>query len=232
MDLLQWYNLIFLLPLGWPVMYVLMMAFGLSWGETDADVEPELDAGTDVGVEADVEGDVDADVEADVEGDAGAGHALHEAGAIERVLTFFGVGKVPVSILVMSFCFLWAFAGMGCNWLLGKNAGGAAGVVWVSVAVAGMVSMIGTRWFAKVLGRLIPSVETYGTSKRELIGLQGEVLYEITADSGNARLRDEYGNLRDVSCRVSPGEPNIPVGVKVVLLRYDKAADAFAVGRV
>jgi hypothetical protein len=70
---------------------------------------------------------------------------------------------------------------------------------------------------------------SYHTPMRYLVGLRGEVLYTITADSGSVRVRDERCDLRDVPARVPAGATSIASGTKVVLTHYDAATRTFAV---
>jgi hypothetical protein len=75
----------------------------------------------------------------------------------------------------------------------------------------------------------MPSTETYATRNQHLIGRRAKTIYQITEKSGSARLHDDYGNLLDVGCRVNPGEPEIPTGGSVVLMRYDNEQKVFLV---
>ncbi len=86
MALLDWQNLIFLLPMLAALGYTLLMAAGLGFGEHGIDVD--LDVGHDL--DAGVEHDLDTD------------HDIGHAGALASLLGLFGVGRVPLSILILS----------------------------------------------------------------------------------------------------------------------------------
>lgn len=214
MELLEWHNLIFAMPLAWPVLYLVLLLMGLSGGETEADVDHDLD----------VNGDVDADAEAGAEINGGTGILDHVLGAL-------GVGKAPLSILLISFCFLWAGAGLVGNWFWSIQSASAWPAMWKSLAIAAGVSLVGTRFIARAIHRLIPSVESYGSERRDLLGMTAEVLHDVSHDAGTARLRDDFGNLLDVSVRVGKNERGIPAGSKVVLMRHDPNGDVFFVSR-
>ena len=90
MNLLAWYNLIFLLPLA----VGLLLIFGNM-----------------AGIGADADADVDHDADADHDHDAGSKLFLH-------VLTALGVGKVPLSIVMMLMCMIFGGIGMMLNFIL------------------------------------------------------------------------------------------------------------------
>lgn len=230
MQLLDWQYLIFLLPIAFGTMYLLLMAVGMFGGEGDADVSAGHDVGLDHGDVGVGHGDIaHADVShgdighAHVE-HAGAGHGMH-AGAFDALLGFFGLGKAPLSILMMSYCFVWGGVGVAGLTLLGEPA------VWKAAGIAAVTTVLGTRYLAIGLSKVIPSVESYHTPLAALEGLSGEVLYAITENSGTVRVRDQQQNLRDVPCRIAPGEKSIPAGTKVVLFYYDPKTGMFAVSR-
>jgi hypothetical protein len=218
MQLLDWQYLIFLLPIAFGALYLLLLASGLSGGTESGDADASV--GHDLGVD---HGDVaHGDIgHAQVE-HAGADHEFHP-GVFDTVISFLGIGKVPISILMMSYCFVWGTVGMASLTMLGEPSVGKA----IGIAVA--ASVLVTRYLAIGIAKVVPSVETYHTPQSTLVGLGGEVLYAITGTSGIVRVRDVNDNLRDVPCRVGAGDKSIPAGTKVVLFHYDPAKKVFFV---
>jgi hypothetical protein len=221
MSFLEWQNLIFLLPMAAAIGYILLMTVGFMWGGGG-----DLDAGHDVHV------DVDHDVHVDAGHDAGgggdhdteAGHGGHgsQVSLLGRIFSLLGVGKVPLSILVMSLCLIWGGSGLILNAWLGTED------MWQPILYAGLAALIGSRSIAEGLAFLLPREETYHTPKEELVGQTGEVLYEVTKTSGTVRLLDPSGNLLDLDCRIKDGD-SIKAGTKVVLQEYEPGADIFFV---
>ena len=215
---LEWQFLIFLLPIGLAILYVLMMSFGLGGGED----------GVDVGHDFHV--DVGHDVHVDVGHDVDAGHDLHPGdaahtdhpGVFASVLSLLGVGKVPLSILIVSAFLIWGGVGVMLNLLFGMEA------IVKTIAFAGLATVAGTRLIAEGLSTLLPSEESYHTPKQDLVGEVGEVLYEVTATSGAVRLCDPSGNLLDLESRTA-GDAPIKPGSRVVLTDYDPSTDVFFV---
>ncbi len=220
MTLLEWQNLIFLLPLGLAVLYALLMSVGMSAGDHD------FDAGHDVSVDADHDVNVEAghDVGHDAEHDAHAGHDGHapHISLLGSAMSLLGIGKVPISVVLISFLSLWGGAGMALNLLFGADA------IVKTLAFTALVAVGGTRLIAEGLSRLMPREETYHTPKEDLVGEVGEVLYEVTRTSGTVRLRDPSGNLLDLDCRSCKDE-RIKSGTRVALADYDPATDVFYV---
>ena len=80
MDLLAWYNLIFVAPVGLAVVYLVLSATGLGDlsgdADVDTDVDADLDHDLDLGVEHDVEVAMDHDVDTDLDHDITVEHDL------------------------------------------------------------------------------------------------------------------------------------------------------------
>jgi hypothetical protein len=215
---LEWQNLIFILPMAAGVLYVLLMATGLSVGE-----HGDLAVDHDIGIDHDV----------DVGHDVDAGHAVpdthlpdaahvHHPHLLGKALGILGVGKVPISILMISVCFIWGAVGLVLNVVLGTES------MWRVAGYTALAAVVGTRLVAEGLAAILPGEESYYTRREELEGEKGEVLYEVTPVSGTVRLRDPSGNLLDLDCRTC-GEERIAAGTQVVIGEYNAAADWFTV---
>jgi hypothetical protein len=215
MAVLQWQNLIFLLPMLAAILYILLMTVGLFWGEGG-----DLDTGHDVHV--DVEHNVGS-----AGHDAGNGHGSHvpHVSLLGRTFGLLGIGKVPMSILWLSICLIWGAAGLLLNVFLGMEA------MRQNILFAALAAVVGARLVAEGLALLLPREESYHTPKAELVGQVGEVLYEVTTTSGTVRLRDPSGNLLDLDCRIQDGA-GIKAGTKVVLQVYEPGADVYYVRRL
>jgi|SRR3989338_6645099 len=219
MELLQWWNLPFVLPFVAAVGYLFLLATGtVSAGhefeaDADADADADLDHGYDHGIEHSV------------------GHGEQESGVAVKALSFLGFGRVPLSLILMSFCFIWGFSGWAANKVF-------AGVLffpflyfWPSAFVALISSVFLTGYIAKMLAWIMPATETYVASNQDLVGKVAEVRYPITEAAGSAVLYDDFRAFQEVSCRVAPGETKIPIGSRVVLMRYDDEDGIFVVRR-
>ncbi|MCA9879811.1 MAG: DUF1449 family protein [Thermomicrobiales bacterium] len=200
MELLEWWNLIFLLPASAAVLYVLLLAVGAL---------PFDDLGLHL--------------------DAGTGHFDHDGPGDHDLLGILGIGRVPISIVLISFSLLWGVIGWFATRAF-QSVWPAPGVfIWPSLLVA-LVGAAGlTRGMANLLGRVMPGTETYGVGARELIGRMAETRYPISASAGSVQVYDQHGALHEVPARVLTGEAVIPAGARVVLWRFDDATGSYLV---
>ena len=129
--LIQWWNLIFVLPLGLALMYLgLYTVSGITFGDADMDhdfdADSDFDADHDLGADADhdVDGDhnTSAEHDADADGDADSDHdaeaddaAGTQISAAAAAISWLGVGRVPLSILLMVALMTWGATGLICS---------------------------------------------------------------------------------------------------------------------
>lgn len=194
MELLEWWNLIFLLPAGIAVLYVLLLAVGAL---------PFHDLGLDF--------------------DTHGGDGDHD------LLGILGVGRVPISVVLISFSLLWGVIGWFAIRAIRSIWPEPNIFIWPSmlIALAGAGGL--TRVMTRLLGRIMPGTESYGAGTRELIGRMAETRYPISTTGGSVQVYDQYGSLHEVPARVLTGEATIPARTRVVLWRFDDATGAYLV---
>lgn len=211
MDILAWWNLIFLLPCALALLYVLLLAFGIA--AVDHDHGPDVH-GLDHG---------DADLH---------GHDLHGAhgvGVAGAVLSALGVGRVPLPVVFTSLAFTWGFTGWASNLVLSRTPVVEAFFPALSIPIAAVVAFAVTGATARLLARILPATESYGARNYDLVGRLAEARFTITESFGRAFLYDAHGTPQEVTCRVQPGEPPIVSGSRVLLFDYDRERDMFLV---
>jgi hypothetical protein len=244
--LLGWWNLIFIVPFFLALVYLGVYTLtGVTFGDADhdadldadhdvdADVDADADADidADADVDADADTDIDADTDADADSDADADPEA-EGGAAETavggraplvtgLLSAFGVGRVPLSILVTVLLFTWGAAGFITNVAVQARVGEAWRATLVSVPLALVAGLLMSRLVSEVICRFMPLNETSARRRHELLGLAGEALYPIGGQFGLAAVRDAEGNLFQVPCRVAPGAADIAKGGRVLLVAYN-----------
>src|SRR5438309_3909871 len=115
--ILGWWNLIFLVRFGLALAYLGVYTLsGWTFGDADVDADAHVDADVDVHIDADVGAhvDVDHDIDHDVDHDADHDTQAETPGSAQPssiliALSWIGLGKVPVSILLMVLAMTWGF---------------------------------------------------------------------------------------------------------------------------
>ena len=226
--LLGWWNLIFVAPFAVALFYLGVYTLtGVGIGGADADVHGDVGADADAHLESEAHVDADGDAHGDghSDGEAGGNSSLHA-----MALAWFGVGKVPITIIAIVLLLVWGAAGFIANSMVRPLNGWEA--ARVSLPVALLTSLFVTRVIVLFMGRFVPLNETYAKRRGELVGCIGEAMYGINQTFGMAVVRDDRGDLHQVSCRVAAEVPPVAKGAKVRLVAYGAKDRTFFVRQV
>jgi Protein of unknown function (DUF1449) len=251
--ILAWWNLIFIVPFGVALLYLGVYTMsGMTFGDADADVDADHDIDTDADADADVDHDVDADQDvdsdADHDTDGDSDHDTdHDSDAESEsapstspssamlALSWLGIGKVPVSLVLMLLAMSWGFIGFVTNQAMSPrfasaiHSNNSVMVVLVSVPLAGTGALLITSVLSRIAARLLPKIETYALRRHELLGNVGQAIYEITPRFGMVSVRDEHGHMFDMPCRLERDGPALPKGSSVRLTGYNAKENFFYV---
>lgn len=228
--LAQWWNLMFLVPLGLALLYLGVYSLsGWTFGE-GLDHDFDADADADVHLDADVDADADADVHADL--DHASADGDHDAEAEGNggtpvwlaILSLLGVGRIPVSLVLMVLGLTWGLVGFGANRVIGGERPWA-----VSLPVAAVSAVVVSNVTAKLVRRYLPLNETYAVPRHNLLGRTGQAIYAIDETFGMATVHDATGTLHQVTCRVAKGHGPIAKGAAVQLSGYSPKDQTFYV---
>jgi len=252
-NLLEWWNIIYVVPFALALLYLSLFVFtGITFGDTDADMDADadLDADADVdgpiqveahvvddfGGDHDVDQDADHDVAHDAENNGNlaqrefashAEHAGHVSG-VGQLLSFLGVGKIPLSLALMTLLFVWGIVGFVLNVMLMKWLGPSSLVGLISVPITLVIAMALTGAFAALIAKVIPLADSKGQRREDLVGRTGDAIYDIYSTFGMASVRNATGDLFQVPCKAAEGN-KIPKGTRVVLFEYDHDQGFFKV---
>jgi hypothetical protein len=231
--LISWWNLIFLLPFGLALLYLgLYTVSGVTFGEGDFDADHDFDADADAdgdfeAHDAEAAADHDADASADADQDADTDHDSDDTGSGRfSALTWLGVGKVPLSILLMVLLFTWGATGFFVNVFLAERGGRA---VLVSLPAAAVASLLLTRLISAAMARWVPLNETTARRRHALLGSVGQAVFAIDHKFGMASVRDDLGDLYQVPCRVGEEQEPVAKGSAVKLVAYNAKLGLFYV---
>ena len=244
--LLNWWNLIFVVPFGLALLYLgLYTVSGITFGDADADHDFDVDHDVDVDHDAELSGDVDHDADVDQDADAdGDGDADQDADGDHdaesdsesggtspalAALQWLGVGRVPLSILLMVLLMAWGWTGVIVNVLMERRVAEPWRAVIFSVPLAMLISVMLTRAISSGIARWMPLCATSARRRHELLGSVGEAVYAINERFGMACVRDDGGDLHQIPCRVGAGQTTIVKGKKVKLVAYNAKQGIFTV---
>ena len=247
--LVAWWNLIYIVPFVLALLYLGLFVFtGITFGDADADVSVDADADADVDADADQDVSVqhefngEHDADHDAEHDSAHGlaimphSAVHtsvdaEAGVspVMALLSFLGLGKIPLSLALMILLLTWGLVGFALNSLLVRWIGPTFVVGFISIPITMVVSMALTGLCAAGIAKVIPSNDPARQRRQDLIGKSGEALYDIDASFGMASVRGDAGDYFQIPCRAPEGKGRIPKGSRIVIFDYDSKEGIFHV---
>ena len=162
-------------------------------------------------------GDHDADHDVSTGNDHGAD------GSTSTLLDFLGVGKCPLSVVLMTLCFMFVLVGMSIVLTLRTLylPGPLLGVVAYSAAM--IVSFFATGFIARAVGKFLPTNETYVESEAAHVGTTGEAVYTFENGTGFIQVRDQSGTVHEMKALNTEEDQPILAGDTVVVTDYDEA---------
>lgn len=199
----EWQNAVFAAAIVFWTLYIFVEAINPGAGS---------DASHDMDHDVDHDTDHDHDHDSETSG---------LTGALNNILGFFGIGKCPLGIILMTLGISWGFFGLCSNGILASLR-----IIppflyfWVSLVVATVAGLIFTRLVASRVAKLMPKSGTTAVGLEKLVGRSGEATVEVDEQSGRARVRDEFGTLHNVYCRIEAGDESIRAGEQLLLLQY------------
>lgn len=220
-QLFAWYNLIFYIPILGGILMAVGSAMGLGGGDAGDDMDHDVahDVADDVG--HDLAGDHHVGGDHDTDGGKiihAWDDAHHQPGFVFGVFSILGVGRAPLTVILMLAGLTFGGTGVILNGILAPILVSPWVYVWVSIAgaTASMVTLTGMS--ARAIARLIPTSETYLVKRQDLVGRTGKLVLDATPDSGVLQAYDRERNLHQVTCRTREGR--IPSGCEVLVVDY------------
>lgn len=213
----SWHNLIFIVPFGLALLYLALYTLsGWTFGDADADAHGGLDT----------HGDPHADH--DVDGVDHAGHH-HNGTAMVAVLSWFGAGRVPLSLLLMLLMLAWGVFGFAANSFIDTRFPQFASPWLVSIPLAAIGASLITRLSARLVGRYFPTTETYARRRHDFLGQEGLVVLPVDHRFGMVAVRDAGGELFQLPCRLEAGDRVLAKDTRVKLVAYNANEKLFYV---
>jgi membrane protein implicated in regulation of membrane protease activity len=249
--LLQWQNLIFLLPCGLAAVLLLLSSLHLGHhtGHGHAQHHPapmghghaNVPAAHSAHAPAHGHGHMDSNAartpathghgHARVAGKAGhraeqhgerqEGERPNVAVTTNFVLHLTGADRAPLTLILEVFCLVWGLAGFAANRSLLHTTEPTPRQILPSLLIALGIGLIGARFGAEILARVMPQEESLDVGRDGLFGLTGTVAYSVTPATGRIHIYDGHGTLHDESCRVVADHPGIEKGRRAMVVDVD-----------
>ena len=204
---IAWQNVIFYIPLAVGLLLILGAAFGVH----------DHDAGHDAG-------------HAGHDGGHHHTHDGHDAAhgsLFERAFAVLGVGRVPLTVVLMVASLYFGGLGIILNTVL-SSAGLAPsfyGPISIAGACVGMVVLSSVT--ARLIHRHLPASESYPISRHDFAGCSGTLLLPADISSGYAQVKDPEGNVHNIKCRTTSGA--LPKGTAILVVEYDESDKIFVI---
>jgi hypothetical protein len=202
--------------------------------DVDTGVEVEADADVDVDAGAEVEAGAEAEGEVETEVETPAGETAASHGVLSSVAAFFNLGRVPFAILLETFLLSFGFLGLFCTTFFRTYYPG-ADVYYLIRALP--IALIGSLFLTKLLGQFFAKyLPIYESKEAKAMGFVGS---EATVDSlrldqkgGRVLLKDAYGDVYTLFCRLKKGEEPVKKKTRIRLVRYIKDKNLYICTRV
>lgn len=192
----------------------------VSGGGEDQDIDTDADLELEVDADADFDADMDADVDADADADANGANNFK----ILEILSWFGVGKTPILILLAIDLSSWGLIG----WILNVAFGNLIGNIPTGFlgGIIFIVSFIVSVWLGRLISRPIGKIFAgFGedASGDRLIGCVGTVIskklpYLIEGRIGQVDVYDQSSNLLTIEVALPDWAKVIPHRGEQVLI--------------
>lgn len=198
MSLFADHNLPFAVALGIMVLLAVAQFLGVS----------DMLDGTDTDVDLDVDFDADPDVAS--------------VGAVDGLMSLIGLGRVPFTIWLASFLFIFAGIGVGTQ-MFAENLTGSPLYVWLAALIAGGAALPVNGIVVRPLAAILPQDETTAVSVNTLVGRRAKILDGTAraASPARARVRDYHGQAHNVMVEPHDQTETLQAGETVLLVRRE-----------
>ena len=189
------------------------------------ELDVDVDIDTDVDIDIDVDGDVDVDVDADVAADGDLAEATIRVDALPgilRALSWLGLGKVPVIILVSMFLMVFGLIGMVGQYvvlsLTGRQFMLPGFIAWLPAL---MVTLPIMRVFSNTMARIMPKEETSAVSEKTFVGRIALITGGVARRDhpAQAKLVDEHGQTHYIMVVPDDDDETFEDGSDVILVK-------------
>lgn len=218
--LTEWWNLFFIASIGFSAILTSLSMFGVG-----GDSSPNLDH------DADVDVDADADADHDIPSHGLATIQAHNVPLriLHPIFTIFGVGQMPISLIISTFCLIFGVTGLVSNEIAKQIIPIPQLYFWLSLIIASVLGTSLTKITAKVFSHLFPkNLERLATAE-SFLGNLGTAVTEIDNEFGIVSTQDHTGIFHQLKCYTD--EDKIGHDTKIQVIDYDEEKKVYLVRR-
>lgn len=221
--LLEYYNVIFLCAFLFAIIFLVMQTMGVMGDGVDADVETDADVSTDAdATKVDVNFESDADT---------------KFFSLNKILSFFGIGKAPIGIWLFVVFFTFGLIGLVSNLIFFNGNPLSLKVMFPFTLVGSFLgSLMLSKFISGAVAKLLPKNSSHSISgKYELLRSKGKVRFGLSPkDGGSVAVIDSYGNMHNVKCILDETyrkktKEKLPQGTEVQITDYDENKESYIV---
>lgn len=141
-------------------------------------------------------------------------------GAIDHVLGWLHVGRVPALVILLLFLLGYVIFGYGLQ-MVANGLLGAYLPAWIAGLVAVPSGMATVRGLGALVAHIVPKDETTAVSEQSLVGRVGTVTGGIARRglAAQARVRDAYGRTHYVMVEPDLDDEIFETGAQVLIVR-------------
>ena len=210
-----WYNWPFLLTIAVGVIFILvdLLLGGIS---------------ESFGLDADADLDVDMDLDVDAGGPDGV---AAQVGSLVLSLTWLGLGKVPISVLVETLLLSFGVTGLLVSAVANDLLGLSAYAFPVSLATAIVVAPLVTKVVGELVASIVPADSTTSRKPGDFLDSVGFASSTLTHSIGQVRLdATEKHPQTTLIARLAPSVPDdLPSETEVLIVGHDTASNIYIV---
>ncbi len=214
-------NLAYWIFLGVGVFLFLLVI--VSGGGEDQDIDMDVDA--DVDIDADIDGDVDVDIDADADSDVDT----NLNSSLFSALSWLGIGKAPLLILLAIDFSAWGVIGWFLNVIIGEISGKIpSGFLGFAIFFISLIISLGLgKLLSYPLGKIFAQ-HTEDISGDRLVGCIGTVIskelpYLIAGKIAQVDVVDNAGNLVSIEACLPDWAKVVPHrGQEVLIIERNK----------
>ncbi|ALC12989.1 OB-fold-containig protein [Sphingopyxis sp. 113P3] len=145
-----------------------------------------------------------------------------DAGAADALLAWAGIGRVPFLMWLVIFLAVFGALGLGLQQLMSALTGG-PGSNLLMVPLTGAAALVPTSVAAKIVGRILPGIETTAIDRDELIGLYAEISIGTASEGHPARAQvtDRFGQMHQIMVEPDSSDQIFRTGEKLLLVKRE-----------